>query len=101
MSQTPLRQQDRAAEADEPCRFPAQFRHAIICRLCFLDRRDASLKEPLSGFCESRARVVRCSKRTPSRFSNAAIRLLRRVFSTPIARAAAEKPPYWTTEAKK
>ena len=36
-----------------------------------------------------------------SRLSNAAIRLLSRVFSTPIARAAAVKPPYSTTEAKK
>jgi DNA-binding HxlR family transcriptional regulator len=29
------------------------------------------------------------------------MRRLRRVFSTPILRAAAENPPYWTTEAKK
>ena len=47
------------------------------------------------------ARVVRWSKRTPSRFSSAAMRRLRRVFSTPILRAAAEKPPYQTTDAKK
>src|SRR5206468_9468499 len=49
----------------------------------------------------AKARVVRCNKRTPSRFSRAAIRRLRRVFSTPMVRAAAENPPYWTTEAKK
>ena len=53
MSQTPLRQQDRAAEANEPCRFPAQFRHAVIGRLCAIDRRDTSLEEALSGFCQS------------------------------------------------
>ena len=55
MSQTPLRQQDRAAEANEPCRFPAQFRHAVICRLCSFDRRNTSLKKALAGFCESQS----------------------------------------------
>jgi len=55
----------------------------------------------MSGAMSARARVVRCSKRTPSRFSSPAMRRLRRVFSTPIFLAAAEKPPCWTTEAKK
>jgi hypothetical protein len=52
MSQTPLRQQDRAANANEPCRFPAQFRHAVKSRLCALDRRYTSFEEALSSFCE-------------------------------------------------
>jgi len=55
MSQTPLRQQDRAAEANEPCRFPAQFRHAVIGRLRSLDRRNTSLKKALTSFCESQS----------------------------------------------
>ena len=55
MSQTPLRQQHGTAEANEPRRFPAQFRHAVICRLCSLDRRNTSLKEALAGFCESQS----------------------------------------------
>jgi hypothetical protein len=53
MSQTPLRQQYRAAEANESRRFPAQFRHAIVGRLRSFDRRDTSLKEALSGFGQS------------------------------------------------
>jgi hypothetical protein len=47
MSQTPLRHQDRAADANEPCRFPAQFHHAVKDRLCSLDRRYTSCKGAL------------------------------------------------------
>src|SRR4029077_9409444 len=52
MSQAPLRQENRAAEANESRRFPAQFRHAVVSRLCSFDRRYTSLKEALSGFCQ-------------------------------------------------
>ena len=51
MSQTPLSQEYRAAEANESRRFPAQFRHAVIGRLRSFDGRHTSLKEALSGFC--------------------------------------------------
>ena len=50
MSQAPLRQQDGAAQANESRRFPAQFRHTVIGRLCSFDCRDASFKEALAGF---------------------------------------------------
>jgi hypothetical protein len=51
MSQTPLSQQYRAAETNESRRFLAQFRHAVIGRLCSFNGRYTPLKEALSGFC--------------------------------------------------
>src|SRR5437867_2134953 len=55
VSETPLRQQYRAAEPNESRRFPAQFRNAIEGRLCSFDCRDTSLKEALSGFSQSQS----------------------------------------------
>src|SRR6516225_4348169 len=55
MSQTPLRQQDWTAEANDPCGFAAQFGHAVIGRLRSFDSRYASLEEPLPGFRESQS----------------------------------------------
>jgi hypothetical protein len=55
MCQTPLRQQDWTAEANDPCGFPAQFGHAVIGRLRSFDRRYTSLEEPLPGFRESQS----------------------------------------------
>lgn len=49
------------------------------------------LKKRCPASVSARARVVRCSRRTPRRFSSAATRRLSRVFSTPIVRAAAGK----------
>jgi len=98
MSQTPLRKQDRATEPNQPRRLPTQFRNAVVCCLRSLDRRYTSFKEALSGFGESQSPsgallqtytkpFFQCGN-TPSK-------------SAPITRAAAENPPYWTTEAKK
>ncbi len=52
VSQTSLRQQDRAAEANETCGLSAQFRHAVIGRLCPFDCGNTSIEEALSGFRE-------------------------------------------------
>src|SRR5262249_47900010 len=48
MSQTPLRQQDWAAEPNEPRRLPSQFGDGVIRRLRSLDRCYTSFKEALS-----------------------------------------------------
>jgi hypothetical protein len=53
-----LRQQDRAAEANEACRFPAQFRHAIIGRLSSLKRCYTSFREALSASELKDARIA-------------------------------------------
>jgi hypothetical protein len=55
MSQTPLGQQYRAAEANESRRFPPQFRHTVVGRLGSFDRRHTSLKEAPSSFCQSQS----------------------------------------------
>ena len=55
MSQTPLCQEDWAAEPNEPCRFSTQFRHAVECRLRSFNRRYTSFKEALSGFRKSQS----------------------------------------------
>jgi hypothetical protein len=52
MSQAPLRQEDRTAQANESRRFPAQFRDTVIGRLCTFDGRDASLKEAPAGLSQ-------------------------------------------------
>src|SRR5450759_1100222 len=49
----------------------------------------------------AKRRVVRCSRRTPSRSSSCATRLLSRDFGVPSARPAAEKPRCSTTAATK
>src|SRR5258706_6391255 len=53
VSQTPLRQQGRAAQANESGRFPAQLRHTIEGRLSAFDCSHTSFKEVLAGFSHS------------------------------------------------
>ena len=48
----------------------------------------------------AKRRVERCSKRTPSSFSSALMRRLRRDLGMPRARSAAAKPPLSTTAEK-
>jgi hypothetical protein len=55
MSQTPLGEQDRTAEANEPRRFPAQCRHTVVGRLGSFNGRHRSPKEALSSFGQSQS----------------------------------------------
>ena len=48
VSETPLRQECRAAEANESCWLSAQFRHAVEGGLRPFDRSDTPFKEALA-----------------------------------------------------